>query len=284
MSIFKANKGLLSKAMGAMYQAQGIAEQQQDINFGRELLANIRQYRIQQAAVDFQSTAAEGIYSSGTIGATASLQGQLTQPYQYAVDDAERQEKIADLQQQANQYIKRYKKQAKTAHTVGMTVGLATGLGTAALAVATGGATTPLAAATWAAVGGAVGSGISGGLGGADRNYWSGAVSGTLSSAMMAGTTYTAFGSGAAATSGEAARASYTLADGGATMTAAKPTVAALSSTKLSATQYLAAGKLFTQFGSVIKNINGYQAKVPVSLGYTGGGYSQYVQSFRGFA
>lgn len=278
MSIFKANKGLLSKAMGAMYEAQGIAEQQQDINFGRELLSNIRQYRIQQAAVDFASTATEGIYSSGNIGATASLQGQLTQPYQYAVDDAERQEKIADLQQTAQSYIKRYKKQAKTAHTAGLTIGLVAGLGGAALGVATGGAATPLAAAGWGAAFGALGSGAAGGLGAADRNYWSGAVTGTTQAAMLAGTAAYAGGVGGVT---EAGGGTITTKVGGETIS--KTWTSAIPF-KMSATQYAAAGKFLTSLGSVVKSIDGYEAKVPVSLGYTGDSYSQYIQSFRGFA
>ena len=287
MSIFKANKGLLSKAMGAMYEAQGIAEQQRDINFGRELLSNIRQYRIQQAAQDFQSTAEAGIYSSGNIGATASLQGQLTQPYQYAVDDAERQEKIEGLQQAAQGYIKRYKKQAKTARTVGLTIGLASGLLGTVLAAATGGAATPLAAAGWAAAGGALGSGVAGGLGAADRNYWGGAVTGTTQAAILAGTAAYAFGGGATGAVTEASGGSSLTQVGASTVSgswSSAPVTTALSSAKMSATQYMAAGKFLTSLGSVVKSINGYEAKVPVSLGYTGGNYRQYVQSFRGFA
>lgn len=288
MSIFKANKGLLSKAMGAMYEAQGIAEQQRDINFGRELLSNIRQYRIQQAAQDFQSTAEAGIYSSGNIGATASLQGQLAQPYQYAVDDAERQEKIEGLQQAAQGYIKRYKKQAKTAHTAGLTIGLGAGLLGAGIAVATGGAATPLAAAGWAAAGGAIGSGAAGGLGAADRNYWGGAVTGTTQAAILAGTAaYAAGVGGAAGGVTEASGGTITNTVGGtssATVWSSAPTTTALSSLDMTAIQYAAAGKFLTSLGSVVKSINGYEAKVPVSLGYTGGNYRQYVQSFRGFA
>ena len=160
MSIFKANKGLLSKAMGAMYEARGIATQQRDINFGRELLANIRQYRIQQAAQEFGSSTSEGIYTSGEIGATASLQGQLTQPYQYAVDDAERQEKIENLQQTAQEYISKYKKQAKRAKIAGYALGFIN----------------PIYA---------VGAGVSGG---ADRNYWSGSVRGFVTAGITAAT------------------------------------------------------------------------------------------------
>ena len=54
MSVLKANKKYISQAMGYMYEAAGIQEQQRDIDFGRELLANIREYRIQQASVDIE--------------------------------------------------------------------------------------------------------------------------------------------------------------------------------------------------------------------------------------
>jgi len=208
MSIFKANKGLLSKAMNAMYEAQGIATQQRDINFGRELLANIREYRIQQAAQEFGSSTSEGIYTSGEIGATASLQGQLTQPYQYAVDDAERQEKIESLQQTAQDYIGKYKKQAKRAKIAGYALGIVNPIG------------------AWQA----------GVLGGAGRDYYSGVMRGNVTLAMSAasiGTSLASLGAGTAAATtvgGTASTVSTTTAAGSSMVASAGTTTSAISS------------------------------------------------------
>jgi hypothetical protein len=279
MSVLRANKKYIHQAMGYMYEAKGIQEQQRDIDFGRELLANIREYRIQQAALDIQDQSAEGITSAGMIGARQNLQNQLTQPYQRSVDDAERQEKIADLQRKAQESLSKYKKQAKTARTWGYVTAAAAVVAT----VLTAGAASPLAAAAWGAV--ATGGTMAlGSMAGADRNWQGGAVRGgiTATSAMTtaAGAGFLGGGSGAGTGTGVASKTvSYTLADGGATMTAAAPPSAGWS-----AQQYLAAGSIMSTIGGAVKDINNYEHKLPVSQGYTGQNYSQYAQSFRGFA
>ena len=286
MSIFKANKKYLSLAQMYMEQAKGIQEQQQDIDFGRQLLSNIRQYRIQQAALDIQDLGREGISVSGFQSARQGLQTQLTQPYQYAVDDAERQEEIAELQTKANQALKKYKKQAKTARTTGFitaaALGVAGGFIGGAVAAGAAGATTA-SIAGGAAIGGAVGTAVGGGIGaasGADRHYYGGVVQGGIAGTSIAVAGSAAFmGPAAAAGGASSGTVSYTLADGGATMTAA-----AAPSTSWTASQWLAAGSIVSTIGGAVKDINNYEVKLPVSQAYTGQNYSQYVQSFRGFA
>ena len=263
MSVFKANKKYISLAQMYMEQAKGIQEQQQDIDFGRQLLSNIRQYRIQQAALDIQDIGREGISVSGFQSARQGLQTQLTQPYQHAVDDAERQEEIAELQSKANQALKKYKSQAKTARTTGYI--------------------SALVAPTLAIEAAALGAG--------DRHFTGGVVEGAAQGAQIAMTVVgTIFGGPAGGSAGMAAgealkgmagsdSISYTLPDGGATMTAATP-----ASTSWGAKQYLAAGSILSTIGGAVKDINNYEVKLPVSQAYTGQNYSQYVQSFRGFA
>lgn len=266
MSIFAANKKWLSIAQTAMSNAETVATQQRDINVGRELLNNIRQYRIQKAALEQAEGQSGEVKVSGLQTGIQFLQQQVEQPYQRALDDAERQEQIAEYQRTAQAAISRYKKQAKTARTTGFV--------------------TALINPYWAMTAMATGS--------TDSNFTAGAVEGTTTAAQIAATIVGGiFGGPAGASAGAAVggavkeaasgavRNTYTLPDGGATMTAAAPPS---QDTGWSSSHYQMFGKILSTIGGAVKNINGYEAKVPVSQGYTGQNYSQYVQSFRGFA
>lgn len=290
MSIFKANKKYLSLAQMYMEQAKGIQEQQQDIDFGRQLLSNIRQYRIQQAALDIQDLGREGISVSGFQSARQGLQTQLTQPYQHAVDDTERQEEIAELQTKANQALKKYKKQAKTARTAGFitsaVLGVAGGFIGAGLA-----AGTAIGVTGGAAIGSVAGAGIAGGVGeaaGADRHYYGGVVQGGLTAATVMTTAASAgFLGGAGGAVTEASGGTIATQVGNTTTIgswASAPTTTAAASGSWTASQWLAAGSIVSTIGGAVKDINNYEVKLPVSQAYTGQNYSQYVQSFRGFA
>lgn len=295
MSVFAANKKYISQAMQYMYMAQGVQEEQQDIDFGRQLLSNIRQMRIQQAAMDVQSQGREGIINTGFTAARQGMQTQFTQPYQQATEDYERQEEIAELQAKANQALKKYKKQAKTARTTGYitaaVLGVAGGFIGGALAAGAAGATTA-SIAGGAAIGGAVGTGIGGGIGaasGADRNYYGGVVQGGIAGTSIAVAGSAAFMGGGAAAGGvtEASGGTITTQVGNTTIAgswASAPTTTALSSSSWTASQWLAAGTIASTIGGAVKDINNYEVKLPVSQAYTGRNYSQYVQSFRGFA
>lgn len=288
MSVFAANKKYISQAMQYMYMAQGVQEEQQDIDFGRQLLTNIRQMRIQQAAMDVQSQGREGIMNTGFTAARQGMQTQFTQPYQQATEDYERQEEIAELQSKANQALKKYKKQAKTARTTGYitsaVLAVAGGFLAAGAVAAGAAAAGTVATSTSLAIGAGIGGVAGGALGaaggaaaGADRNYMGGAVSGTIAGTSIA-VAGTSFMGGAAGGAGSGT-VSYTLPDGGATMTAATA-----PSTSWTASQWLSAGKIVSTIGGAVKDINNYEVKLPVSQAYTGQNYSQYVQSFRGFA
>lgn len=225
MSIFAANKKYISLAQQYMHMAKGVQEEQQDIDFGRQLLSNIRQMRIQQAAMDVQSQGREGIMNTGFTAARQGMQTQFTQPYQQETEDYERQEEIAELQTKANQALKKYKKQAKTARTTGYITAIALGaIGGVAGFIGAGalGATSAIALGGAAAGGAVVGGGIAAGTGsamGADRNYMGGVIQGTTTAATIAGTA----GYGAAGGFGSLGKeaVTYSLADGGAKMTVA---------------------------------------------------------------
>ena len=228
MSIFKANKKWLSVAQTAMSNAEVIAEKQKDINFGRELLANIRQYRIEQAAVDQAEASIGATQVSGVQTARQFLQRQLNEPYSRTLQDAERMEQIESYQNQAQAALSRFKKQAKTARTTGyvsaialgavggfLGAGLVAGAAASASTAAGAGAITAAGAATGAVVGGTLAT-VGGRALGADRNFMAGGIQGTTTAAITAGTI--GYGAGSA---GFTPTATATLADGGATMTAA---------------------------------------------------------------
>ena len=283
MSVFAANKKYISQAMQYMYMAQGVQEEQQDIDFGRQLLSNIRQMRIQQAAMDVQSQGRDGIVNAGFTAARQGLQAQFTQPYQQATEDYERQEEIAGLQAKANQALKKYKKQAKTARTTGYLTAAAAVVAT----VLTAGAASPLAAAAWGAV--ATGGTMAvGSMAGADRNFQGGAVKGGLmSTAAMTAAAGAGFLGGTSGAVTEASGGTIATQVGNTTTIgswASAPTTTAVASGSWTASQWLAAGKIASTIGGAVKDINNYEVKLPVSQAYTGQNYSQYVQSFRGFA
>ena len=283
MSVFAANKKYISQAMQYMYMAQGVQEEQQDIDFGRQLLSNIRQMRIQQAAMDVQSQGRDSIVNTGFTAARQGLQSQFTQPYQQATEDYERQEEIAGLQAKANQALKKYKKQAKTARTTGYLTAAAAVVAT----VLTAGAASPLAAAAWGAV--ATGGTMAvGSMAGADRNFQGGAVKGGLmSTAAMTAAAGAGFLGGTSGAVTEASGGTIATQVGNTTTIgswASAPTTTAVASGSWTASKWLAAGKIASTIGGAVKDINNYEVKLPVSQAYTGQNYSQYVQSFRGFA
>lgn len=213
MSIFKANKKWLSVAQTAMSNAEVIAEQQKDINFGRELLANIRQYRIEQAAVDQAEASIGAAQVSGVQNARQFLQRQLNEPYSRTLQDAERQEQMEVYQNQAQAALDRFKKQAKTAKTTGyvsaVVLAAAGGfLGAAAVAGAAAAASTATAAGAITAAGAAGGALAGGALAtvggramGADRNFMAGGIQGTTTATITAGTLGYGAGSAGFATS-----------------------------------------------------------------------------------
>lgn len=229
MSIFKANKKYLSIAQTAMSNAYNVQMEQRDVDFGRQLLSNIRQYRIEQASLQQAEAAIGEANVSGIQTGKQYLQQQFNEPYSRTMADADRQEEIKEYQSQAEAALKKFKKQAKTAKTTGYVTAVVLGaaggfLGAAAVAGAAAAASTATAAGAITAAGAATGAAVVGGLGslavggatGADRNFAGGAIQGTTTATIAAGSI--GFGAGSA---GWAPTTTTTLADGGATMTAA---------------------------------------------------------------
>lgn len=206
MSVFKANKKWLSIAQTAMSNAYNVQMEQRDIDFGRQLLSNIRQYRIEQASLQEAEATVGEAQVSGIQTGKQYLQQQFNEPYSRTMADADRQEEIKEYESQAQAALSRFKKQAKTAKTTGYITAIAAGalgafLAPAALAAAgvtvSGAAGTAAALAGGALVGGTLATAGGRALG-ADRNYMGGAIQGTTTATIAAGTI--GYGAGAAGT------------------------------------------------------------------------------------
>ena len=206
MSVFKANKKWLSIAQTAMSNAYNVQMEQRDIDFGRQLLSNIRQFRIEQASLQEAEATVGEAQVSGIQTGKQYLQQQFNEPYSRTMADADRQEEIKKYESQAQAALSRFKKQAKTAKTTGYVTAIAAGalgafLAPAALAAAgvtvSGAAGTAAALAGGALVGGSLATAGGRALG-ADRNYMGGAIQGTTTATIAAGTI--GYGAGAAGT------------------------------------------------------------------------------------
>ncbi len=114
MGIFSSGSKWKNAAAAAEAEAKSLTERQRDIDFGRELLANIRQQRLQIAQARFQNAlAGEFSTSSSAAGAEASINSSLAGEVGYAYDASKRYEQISKLQEQASYYYNKYQKQQK---------------------------------------------------------------------------------------------------------------------------------------------------------------------------
>ena len=208
MSIFKANKKYLGIAQTAMSNAYNVQMEQRDIDFGRQLLSNIRQYRIEQASLQEAEASIGEAQVSGIQTGKQYLQQQFNEPYSRTMADADRQEEIKRYESQAQAALSRFKKQAKTAKTTGyisaIVLAAAGGfLGAGAVAGAAAGASSATAAGAITAAGAAAGAAVGGTLAtvggramGADRNFMAGGIQGTVTGTIAAGSI--GFGAGSA--------------------------------------------------------------------------------------
>lgn len=182
MGIYSSGNKWRTRARGAEAQAVELTNRQSDIDFGRQLLANIRQQRLQIAQARFQNVlAAETTSSSSARGAEAEINSTLAGEVGYAYDTSKRLQQISSLQQLANNYYKKYQKQQKTRSTAiqatGIVAGALTGgvLGFAGMLGA--GIGTLAGAGLGASIGGGAGKAVLGDYMGAAQSFANAAVS-----------------------------------------------------------------------------------------------------------
>lgn len=130
MGIYSSGKKYKSAAEAALAEAQGIEDAQRRIEFGRNLLANIRQERIARAQLELGNTSAD-YSSSSAAGAVANIDSSLAGEMRYSYETSHRAQKITDLNETAQKSFKKYAKQQKTRATAfsvtGAVVGAAAG-------------------------------------------------------------------------------------------------------------------------------------------------------------
>ena len=189
MGIYSSGNKWRQRAKGAEAEATNLANLQQDIDFGRQLLMNIRQQRLQIAQARFRNVlAGEFSTSSSAAGAEANINSTLAGEAGYTYTTAARMQQISNLQQQANYYYKKYQKQQKTRSTAIQATAIVAGAalggvaGLAAGAAGMGVATAAGAAAKGAMLGATVGSGVGKGI--------LGDYTGAATDILSAGTSY----------------------------------------------------------------------------------------------
>lgn len=112
MGVFSS--GIKYKDKGKYYESLAKHESlvQRDIDFGRELLANIRQERIARSELEFYN-ASDDFVSSSQMGAIGNVESSLASTVGYAYDTTERAERVQGYMSQAQQAYKKYAKQQK---------------------------------------------------------------------------------------------------------------------------------------------------------------------------
>lgn len=138
----------------AMLEAQTLEEEQKNIDFRRNLLANIRQQRIAAAQLEVYNRS-DDYLSSSAEGAMANINSPLAGEIGYAYETTARSQKIYDYTQLANTYFEKYQKNMKKNAAVGKVLG--------AVGTVAGSIFGPVGAVVGGAIGTAAGSALGGG-------------------------------------------------------------------------------------------------------------------------
>lgn len=152
----------------ALLNAVTLQNEQRDIDFGRELLQNIRQERLARSQIVMGSYNDE-VVSSGTAGQLGNIDSTLASEVGYAYRTGARQDKITSLNEEAQRNFDKYKKVMKTNQQAGMALAAVGGLAGGMFlggALAAAGMGTVSSAMLGTAVGGLAGTGAAVGIGG----------------------------------------------------------------------------------------------------------------------
>lgn len=123
MSVLKANKKYLSLAREQIAMAENEQLKQSDIDFRRNIIANIRQQRIAESQA-LWNTQSDIATTSGQAGTVANIQSSFAEPLEYTYNTMRRQDKIEKYYSKAQTYIDKYSKQAKTAAKWGSAISM----------------------------------------------------------------------------------------------------------------------------------------------------------------
>ena len=171
------NTGGKYKSMGiqALAEATTLGAQQRDIDFGRQLLQNIRQERIAASQIKIGAQS-DDVVTSGAQGSLANVESALAGEVGYAYESGKRMEQIANYQDIAQRNFEKYAKVNKKNAAVGQVLGTVG-------AVAGSFFGTP-----WlgAAIGSVLGTGLTAAAGGGRAGTTSAAIAGAQTTATIA--------------------------------------------------------------------------------------------------
>lgn len=193
MSALGGGGNAINKAKTAVANAESLTQEQQEIDFGRSLLYNIRQRRIATSQLQTANWSDDFVTSSAQ-GAQANIDSALAGEMGYAYKTAERQQKISDYYASAQRWAKKAEKNNRVAGYVGEAIGAVATVAGAAIGGPVG-----------AAAGAAIGTGLTAALGGKSAAV-KGSIKGDIEGGMLAMT----FGSAAGAGAGVTESAGYT--------------------------------------------------------------------------
>ena len=201
MSVLGGGGNAINKAKTSVANAESLTQEQQEIDFGRSLLYNIRQRRIATSQLQTANWSDDFVTSSAQ-GAQSNIDSALAGEMGYAYKTAERQQRISDYYASAQRWAKKAEKNNKVAGYVGEAIGaVATVVGAAVGTFVAPG----LGTAAGASAGAAIGTGLTAALGGKSAAV-KGSIKGDIEGGMLAMT----FGSAAGAGAGVTESAGYT--------------------------------------------------------------------------
>lgn len=186
MSVFTGGKKWGRRAKQLRLEAAQAQEDLEDLNFGRELLANIRQQRLAASQLRMIEGGASDVVTTAHQGQMANVNSALASDYGYSVDVSNRAQAIERMQETATRYEKKAAKMDKRAAMAGMGVAAAAGLLTGGAALAFLPAVGALGATVAAGVGGAAATGIISATGGG-RASVAGGIQGTMTAMSAIG-------------------------------------------------------------------------------------------------
>lgn len=186
MSVFSSGSKWKRAAQQAIMNAEELQEEQQEIDFGRAMLSNIRQQRIAQAQLT-TANYSPSFTSTGAIGAASNINSALAGEAGYSYSTSLRQQRISDYQADAERYMKKYAKQQKRRGTAIQVAAIAaSALTGGALGVALAGGV----AAAGAGAAALTGASIGGTLGSSVANFATGNIEGGINGLISAGSQY----------------------------------------------------------------------------------------------
>ena len=180
MSALGGGGNAINKAKTAVANAESLTQEQQEIDFGRSLLYNIRQRRIATSQLQTANWSDDFVTSSAQ-GAQANIDSALAGEMGYAYKTAERQQKISDYYASAKRWAKKAEKNNRVAGYVGEAIGAV-----ATVAGAVVGSMVPvIGTAAGASAGAAIGTGLTAALGGKSAAV-KGSIKGNIEGGMLA--------------------------------------------------------------------------------------------------